>query len=92
MTKQGILLISLFPCQNILDEKYEDVLVNVNIMDTERTKKNFENLKSHAGYNAYDQEQVDENTGIVYIGQSKIIQLCIHLFLLIKGTKNKLSL
>jgi len=51
--------------QNILDEKYEDVLVNVNIMDTERTKKNFENLKSHAGYNAYDQEQVDENTGEV---------------------------
>ena len=23
---------------NILDEKYEDVLVNVNIVDTERTK------------------------------------------------------
>ena len=62
-TNQENLFISRYPCQNILDEKYEDVLVNVNIMDTERTKKNFENLKSHAGYNAYDQEQVDENTG-----------------------------
>ena len=47
----------------LLDEKYEDVLVNVNIMDSERTKKNLDNIKSHAGYQAYDQEEVDELTG-----------------------------
>ena len=46
-----------------VDEKYEDVLVNVNIMDTERTRKNFENIKSQQGYKAYDQEEVDELTG-----------------------------
>jgi len=50
---------------DILDEKYEDVLVNVNIMDTERTKKNFENIKSQAGYQAYDNEVVDDLTGMV---------------------------
>jgi len=50
---------------NILDEKYEDVLVNVNIMDTEHTKKNFQNVKDQAGYRAYDQEVVDELTGEV---------------------------
>ena len=37
--------------------------MNVNIMDTERTKKNFENIKSQAGYQAYDNEIVDELTG-----------------------------
>ena len=47
----------------VLDEKYEDVLVNVNIMDTEHTKKNFQNVKDQAGYRAYDQEVVDELTG-----------------------------
>jgi len=51
--------------QDILDDKYEDVLVNVNIMDTERTKKNFENIKSQAGYQAYDNEIVDDLTGQV---------------------------
>ena len=39
------------------------MLVNVNIMDTERTKKNFENIKSQAGYQAYDNEIVDDLTG-----------------------------
>ncbi len=63
-------LVDLIDCLNdwlILDEKYEDVLVNVNIMDTERTKKNLENIKSHAGYQAYDQEEVDELTGYIII-------------------------
>ena len=41
--------------------------MNVNIMDTERTKKNLENIKSHAGYQAYDQEEVDELTGYIII-------------------------
>ena len=48
---------------SFVDEKYEDVLVNVNILDTEHTKKNFENIKSRAGYQAYDSENVDEVTG-----------------------------
>ena len=39
------------------------MLENVNIRDTERTKKNFENIKSQAGYQAYDNEVVDELTG-----------------------------
>ena len=63
-------LVDLIDCLNdwlILDENYEDVLVNVNIMDTERTKKNLENIKSHAGYQAYDQEEVDELTGYIII-------------------------
>ena len=46
-----------------LDDAYEDVLVNVNIVDTERTKKNFENIKSQVGYQAYDNEVIDELTG-----------------------------
>ena len=56
------LLLVLEP-PRLLDEKYEDVLVNVNIMDTEHTKKNFQNVKDQAGYRAYDQEVVDELTG-----------------------------
>jgi len=50
---------------DILDEKYEDVLVNVNIVDSERTKKSLDNIKSYAGYQAYDQEEVDDVTGMV---------------------------
>ena len=61
----------------ILDEKYEDVLVNVNIMDTERTKKNLENIKSHAGYQAYDQEEVDELTGYICELLMPIFQMTI---------------
>lgn len=45
--------------QNVLDEK-EDVLVNVNMLDNERYKKNVENLKKKAVYNAYDNDEFDE--------------------------------
>jgi len=51
---------------DILSDKYEDVLVNVNIVDNERTKKSLANIKAgKEGYQAYDQEQVDELTGEV---------------------------
>ncbi|KRT83918.1 hypothetical protein AMK59_4605 [Oryctes borbonicus] len=45
--------------QNVLDEG-EDVLVNVNMLDNERYRKNVENLKKKAAYNAYDVEEFDE--------------------------------
>jgi len=52
--------------QDILDDKYEDVLVNVNIIDAERTKKSIENIKAgKEGYQAYGTEEVDEMTGEV---------------------------
>ncbi|XP_022918129.1 U4/U6.U5 tri-snRNP-associated protein 1 [Onthophagus taurus] len=44
---------------NVLDEK-DDVLVNVNMVDNERYKKNVENLKKKPQYNAYDVEEFDE--------------------------------
>ena len=47
-----------------MDDKYEDVLVNVNIVDDERTKKSLENIKAgKQGYQAYANEEVDEFTG-----------------------------
>jgi len=50
--------------QDILDDGYEDVLVNVNIIDDERTKKSLENIKAgKEGYQAYGTEEVDEMTG-----------------------------
>jgi len=50
--------------QDILDDGYEDVLVNVNIADDERTKKSLQNIKDgKEGYNAYGSEEVDELTG-----------------------------
>jgi len=52
--------------QDILSDKYEDVLVNVNIVDDERHAKSLANIKAgKEGYQAYDQEQVDELTGEV---------------------------
>jgi len=51
---------------DILGEDYENVLVNVNIVDDERTKKSLQNIKDgKAGYKAYDNEIVDELTGDV---------------------------
>jgi len=51
---------------DILSDKYEDVLVNVNIVDDERHKKSMANIKAgKLGYQAYDQEEVDELTGEV---------------------------
>jgi len=52
--------------QDILSDKYEDVLVNVNIIDNERVKKNMENIRAgKEGYQAYGTEEVDELTGEV---------------------------
>merc|ERR1712173_172178 len=52
--------------QDILSDKYEDVLVNVNIVDDERHAKSLANIKAgKEGYQAYDQEEVDELTGEV---------------------------
>merc|ERR1712013_304222 len=49
---------------DILDEKYEDTLTNVNIEDDERTKKSHQNVKDFKeGYKAYDSEVIDEMTG-----------------------------
>ena len=54
----------MFRDTDILDDKYEDVLVNVNIIDDERTKKSLENIKAgKQGYQAYANEEVDEFTG-----------------------------
>ena len=36
----------MFRDQDILSDKYEDVLVNVNIVDNERTKKSLANIKA----------------------------------------------
>ncbi|KAI9558579.1 hypothetical protein GHT06_015367 [Daphnia sinensis] len=46
--------------QNILQEE-GDVLVNVNLIDTERYKKNNEIKKQRPGYQPYEEEEVDEH-------------------------------
>lgn len=46
--------------QNILQEE-GDVLVNVNLIDTERYKKNNEIKKQKPGYQPYEEEEVDEH-------------------------------
>lgn len=45
--------------KGVLDED-EDVLVNVNLMDEERYKKNIENKTRKLDYNAYDDEEFDQ--------------------------------
>lgn len=48
--------------QHVLDDTTEDTLVNVNIVDTEKYRKNVDNRKmnpNHYGYDVYE-EQVDE--------------------------------
>ena len=49
----------------ILDDDATDTLVNVNMMDAEKVEKNKEMLKKakSGGYNPYDQEEVDQETG-----------------------------
>jgi len=46
--------------QNILEEE-EDVLINVNLVDEERYKKNNEIKKQKPGYKAYEEEEMDES-------------------------------
>ncbi|XP_050076843.1 U4/U6.U5 tri-snRNP-associated protein 1 [Anopheles maculipalpis] len=48
---------------NVLDEEAGDTLVNVNMIDDERYKRNVENRKAnpqHYGYDVYCQDDVDE--------------------------------
>lgn len=48
--------------QHVLDDDNEDTLINVNIVDSEKYRKNVDNRKlnpNHYGYNVY-QEEVDE--------------------------------
>ena len=48
----------------VLDQDAGDTLVNVNLAQDERTKKRVDDLKKFkAGYNAFDNEEVDELTG-----------------------------
>lgn len=50
---------------DVLDNDASDTLVNVNMIDDEKVKKNKENIKKakSGGYNPYDQEEIDEETG-----------------------------
>ena len=48
---------------DILDEEVKDTLVNVNVVDQERTEKKLSDIKkARVGYNKYDLEDVDEGT------------------------------
>lgn len=44
----------------ILDEDADDTLINVNIIDDERASKNIENKKKKPTYQAYDDDEFDE--------------------------------
>ncbi len=48
----------------VLDEAAGDTLINVNIMDYEKTERNLKNLRDAklGGYNPYE-EEIDEATG-----------------------------
>lgn len=53
--------------QNVLDEEIGDTLINVNMLDDERYRKNIDNKKlnpNNYGYNVYD-EEVDEFGNII---------------------------
>lgn len=56
---EGKSLILTLKDKDVLDEE-DDVLVNVNMLDDERYKKNLENKKKKNPYNAYDVEELDE--------------------------------
>ncbi|CAG9863570.1 unnamed protein product [Phyllotreta striolata] len=45
----------------ILDEDGDDVLVNVNMIDEEKYRKNIENKKKKAIYNPYEDEEFDDD-------------------------------
>lgn len=63
--KDGQTVVLTLKDADILDnDNNTDTLVNVNMVDDERTLKNLENIKKgKVGYNAYDNEQVDDFTG-----------------------------
>ena len=42
----------------------EDVLININMLDDERYKKNNEIKKQKPGYQAFEDQEVDELTGM----------------------------
>lgn len=56
---EGKSLILTLKDKDVLDEE-DDVLVNVNMVDDERYKRNVENMKKKNPYNAYDIEELDE--------------------------------
>lgn len=56
---EGKSLILTLKDKDVLDEE-DDVLVNVNMLDDEKYRKNIENKKKKNPYNAYDVEELDE--------------------------------
>ncbi len=58
MISEGNVVLTLKD-QNILQEE-GDVLVNVNLVDVERYKKNNEIKKQRPGYQPFEEEEVDE--------------------------------
>lgn len=59
MISEGSEVVLTLKDQNILQEE-GDVLVNVNLVDVERYKKNNEIKKQKPGYQAYEDEDVDD--------------------------------
>jgi U4/U6.U5 tri-snRNP-associated protein 1 len=45
-------------------DSQDDVLVNVNLLDDERYKKNNEVKKQRPGYQPFEDEEIDELTGL----------------------------
>ncbi|XP_018330146.1 U4/U6.U5 tri-snRNP-associated protein 1 isoform X2 [Agrilus planipennis] len=57
--KEGQTIVLTLKDKDVLDED-ADVLVNVNLLEDERYKKNVENKKQKPDYNPYDIEDIDE--------------------------------
>lgn len=70
--------------KDVLDEEEDDVLVNVNLVDDEKYKKNIENKKKKNPYNAYDVEELDE------FGNPKLKSLLYKYDEEIEGEKKKM--
>jgi len=61
---EGKSIILTLKDNDVLDEEAMDTLVNVNMLDDEKVAKNKEEIrKAKVGYNPYDQEEIDEETG-----------------------------
>ncbi|XP_039254458.2 U4/U6.U5 tri-snRNP-associated protein 1-like [Styela clava] len=60
MFKEGRSEILTLEDKNILEEDKDDVLVGVNLVDTEKAKRNLDVKSKGSGYKAYDEEEVDE--------------------------------